>query len=504
MTLSESVSHLKQLNDKLLEIYHGPKKMTEKKVFMAEVMNEYADRLVNNFEQILKEKERKNIKLRLTEPIKSLQKMIDSENNLLVKESLILSIMHQIIYEILSAEENYYLKLNGQEEMHIIKKPLDYYINISIKAEQNVFFYAFILIFALESLFEEHFYLGVDFEYTRKKIMLAQLCFEHSTDSRSFTYIVSPPELNKKMTDHFIQIIMCNKYVKKILHGSDSLDLPYVYEGLLEGDPDKIISFTRSMIDTRFLCEYYKLNAIDKSDNKCSIYDSDKSRSAIYYFGLISEAKQNDIAELLDSLPPVHDIEWNIHKLHKSQVLYAQYDVLFLKYFYYKMINMATKEDADMLGKKNTILLYKRILYEMTQFVHLEKKGITFLTKQCKEEVDPVNNFMVRTPKMVHKLIDVYSKVYMEIDIATPKVSLDKLSNVVYYKGVIALLLKKMAYTIISRKYTIYKDKITIWPEKTENTYIFEFLTKMGFKHLTTIFKDAEKTLFVRIQKILG
>ena len=111
-----------------------------------------------------------------------------------------------------------------------------------------------------------------------------------------------------------------NKFIKKILHGSDSLDIPYMYNQLLDKDPEKIISFTKTMIDTRFLCEYYKLTKSDPSNNKCSIYDEESDRSAIYYFNVISEKQQEKLSDVLKSMPPPHDIVWNIHKMPKSQV----------------------------------------------------------------------------------------------------------------------------------------------------------------------------------------
>ncbi len=98
---------------------------------------------------------------------------------------------------------------------------------------------------------------------------------------------------------------------------------------MLQNDPIRIRRFTRTLIDTRFLCEYYKLNLKDSPDNKCSIYDEEPNRSAIYYFGLISEENQHELTELLQSMPHHYDIKWNIHKIPQSQFLYAQYDVIF-------------------------------------------------------------------------------------------------------------------------------------------------------------------------------
>lgn len=373
---------------------------------------------------------------------------------------------------------------------------------MSIKNEQNIFFHAFILLYALESLFNRHFYIGIDFEYTDKKIQLAQLNFEHNISLKSIIMMVSPNELEPEMMENFIKLIICNKYIKKILHGSDSLDIPYMYEHMLGNDPIKIRRFTRTLIDTRFICEYYKLNRPTGADNRCSVYDEDPNRSAVYYFGVVSKEKQKELTELLQSLPNHFDITWFIHKMPRSQVLYAQYDVIFLKYFYYRMIYVATQDGKDDIEKKAIIDLYNHVLYELTQFVYLEKRDITFVMAKCKEEIDPVNNYMVRKPGQIQKLVDIYNKVSIGLITYGPKVEIAKLLKVNYYKALIVTIVKKMVYTIISKKCKVYKDKSTIWTDKLDNQYIFDFLKKMDYHYLNHMFKEIEKILENRIREI--
>ena len=129
-----------------------------------------------------------------------------------------------------------------------------------------------------------------------------------------------------------------------------------MYTHILQTDPKKIIRFTRTLIDTRFLCEYYKLTRDEVSDSRCSIYDEDPTRSAIYYFKVISEEQQNELTKLLQSMPAPHDIQWNIHKMPESQTLYAQYDVFYLKWFYYKMIHDATEDESNASWGKKQLL----------------------------------------------------------------------------------------------------------------------------------------------------
>ncbi len=50
-----------------------------------------------------------------------------------------------------------------------------------------------------------------------------------------------------------------------------------------------------------------------------------------------------------------------------------------------------------------------------------------------------------------------------------------------------------MVYTIVSNKCRVYKDKTTIWFDKLDNLFIFEFLQEMGYDYLNLMFKEIEK-----------
>jgi hypothetical protein len=487
------------IHQNIMDVYISKKTVIEKWSEISTIM--YSNTLqMRALFFALKKETRKDIKLDYKIDLKQLQKQISSEANLIVKSSLIITSLHHVIYGLMSQEGNYYIMLNGRDEIKVLKDDVKYYINVSFKNEQNIFFQAFILQYALESLFNKHFYIGIDFEYTNKKIQLAQLNFEHNFALESFIMIVSPNELEKIMFDTFVDLIICNKYIKKILHGSDSLDIPYIWEHMLENNHVKIIKFNRTMIDTRFLCEYYKLNKNVPSDNKCSIYSDDKTTSTIYFFGVISDEQQEIIKQMLDDMPPVHDITWNVHKMEKSKIYYAFRDVIYLKYFYYRMIYTATQEEESMNGKKIIMKLYQHVLFEFTQFMYLESRGLSLMTTKCKEEVDPINNYMIRKPDHIYKLVDIYNKISTDIKISDPKVEIDKITKVTYYKSRINLMIKKMTYTILTRRCKIYKDKQNLYTDKLDNSYIFDFLEEMNFHYLNKIFKEVEKVLESRIK----
>lgn len=501
-SLNELAKEFHVFYQKISDIYHSKKTPVDKWNNIALYIHTNSKIVIQIFKAVKINDSRKNIKFDYNISLSQLEKQIITEADLMVKISTIILIMHHIIYELLSTEGNYYFLLEGQQEMQVLPKPINYYINISIKTEQNIYFYAYILLYALESLFNKHFYLGIDFEYTNKKIQLAQLNFEHNVALQSIIMMVNPTELEPIMMNDFVELIICNKYIKKILHGSDSLDIPYMYNHMLQDDSKKIRRFTRTLIDTRFLCEYYKLTRDEVSDSRCSIYDEDPTRSAIYYFKVISDEQQKKLTELLQSMPAPHDIQWNIHKMPKSQTLYAQYDVFYLKWFYYKMIHNATLDDQTAHGKKAIIELYKNVLNEITRFVYLERNEITMLMTVCKQDVDPLNNYFIRKSDSILKMIDIFNKVSIDLESSNPKVSINKLTKVNHFKVPVMTLIKRLVYGFVSQKCRIQKDKTSIWNEKMDNNFIFDFLDKMNYSYLFKMFKELSITIESRVREI--
>lgn len=502
-TNNKDIEDLQKLYETLYTIYNKDTKTAEEKwTTIAVEMNDEHE-LIYRVYRILR---RLNTDTEIDYDIKEkdlgkLWQSIRDEQTLLVKSSLIISGLHYIIYDIMSTKGNYYFKLDGRKEMDIIDKKLMYYINISSKVEYNIYFHAFILLYGLESCFNKHFYIGIDFEYTNKKIQLGQLNFEHNVTLSSFIMIINPDELEPHMSSTFVNMIMTNRNINKILHGSDALDIPYIYDKLFEGDKDKIIKFTNSFIDTKIICDYYKSNSPLPTDEKCSIYD------AVKYFDVITEQKYKELEDIVERMQPHQDIRWNIHHMPKSYVLYALYDVIFLKYFYYRMINVATKSDNTDLEKKATIHLYKHILYEYTQFIYLENKGITNIILKCKEEVDPINNYMVfvNPNKKVYKLIDIFNNISGGVKIANPAAELDRLLNVKFFKKT-SMMLKKISYTATAKLTTIYENKSTRWnsSKSLNNQFIYDNFKEMKYNNLLAIFQEVEKVFTARIKVILN
>lgn len=175
-------------------------------------------------------------------------------------------------------------------------------------------------------------YLGLDFEFNTKVVALMQINFEQSRldlYDYSLIFLFHPNQFTKKWKCFFVNKILCGN-VYKILHGSDALDIPYVYNDLLSENPDLIKKFNKYFIDTKFLCEYqfYERNL---ELGKCKIY----------YFLLNEEIiTQKVFDKLLDNekkMGPIWDIYIHINKLNENLIDYTLYDVLFLSHLVDKL-----------------------------------------------------------------------------------------------------------------------------------------------------------------------
>jgi hypothetical protein len=293
-------------------------------------------------------------------------------------------------------------------------------------------------------------------------------------------------------------MIICNFNIKKILHGSDSLDIPYMFNVMLEKNTDLIHKFSLALIDTRFICEYYKLNLGDRSDNKCTIYDIDPNRSAVYYFNVVNEEQQNKLSHMLDIMPSHHDRLWNIHNMPESQIRYAQYDVLFLKYIYYRMIKMATDKEKTEKDKKDTLELYRYILPQMTSFIYLENNEITSLRETCVQESNPLNNYYAEGNHKI-KMINIYNELSTNLVTIAPVMYVDRMIVVNHFKKTLLGIIKRMIYGHVSNYSKMMIKSSQRWNERLGNQFIIDFMKEMKYDRLQLIFTQLDSIIKERV-----
>ncbi len=308
-------------------------------------------------------------------------------------------------------------------------------------------------------------HVGIDYEFNNRIIALMQINFEtyasENEKTNSFIWLVNPGEFDADMNKILIKYLMTNEDIYKILHGPDSLDIPYMYTVMFDNNKDTIMSFTKKLIDTRFLCEYVRLSL--GLDRKCSIYD------ALKYFGTITENKYNELIEIHDSMGPVQDISWNIHKASSYHIKYAFYDVLFLKHYLmdiYKKINLETPQLVKSYRYANPI----------TRFVILDRREIIDVVQKAKEDINPINNYLIRYKGQNFTLITIYNDIIENFKVCKDEddcIDFNFLLLVGFFRKSITVIFKQIVYFLLRENYTVFKSKAEKWDGivKLEETY---------------------------------
>ena len=324
--------------------------------------------------------------------------------------------------------------------------------------------------------YDKKLYAGMDFEFNDRKIALCQVAFFPKQKYR-YIWIYDPTWLDTKQTNYIIRYLFTSEHIYKIVHRSDSLDIPYLFNDLFMNNHEQIYAFTTHVIDTRFLCEYHK--ATINSDKICSIYD------AMLFFGTISK-KQYDILESIDKKSkngePIQ--KFDINNLSDVNLLYALYDVFYLRKFYFDILKKAKFDTPELFNSYYYIPI-------ITRFIFLEKWGVSDLLARIKNKVDPINNFIIKSKNKNNTLIDIFNNINTNIKIRTKKLNLnvDDLLNINYFRSSIILLLKYITYSILTNYYEIYKNKDEIYEEKIIMADIFNTLKYIHLEQLRTLIK---------------
>lgn len=284
--------------------------------------------------------------------------------------------------------------------------------------------------------------IGMDFEFNNNKIGLWQLAFFPKSKGK-YIFILDPEILEKKCNDNFTyanivkQTIFTSK-IHKIVHGADSLDLPYIFNNFLKGDKSSISKFIRHMTDTRYLCEFIKIYKRELN-RKCSLYD------ALLYFNVIDSKKYDELQEVNKKMGPIQHINWDVNNMSTFNLKYALYDVIYLKQFLKKMF---------LLAEMNKITDQLKLIPQIDRFICYEKYGICSIVQESKEVVDKLNNYIVYDTKFGNqtRLADIYNNVIY----TTKMKNILEINN---FKKVMMTTSKYIVYSIVMENYKVYETK---------------------------------------------
>lgn len=205
-------------------------------------------------------------------------------------------------------------------------------------------------------------FVAIDLEFNNRNAALIQLNFV--IDNSKNIWIIEP---NNKLKNKFISNILINSNFIKILHGSESLDIPYMLKYI--GNKTMIVKFINQITDTRFICEYY--NILHSEHNKCSLYD------ALLLFNVIDKKKYEKLNNIPLKLGKIWKIKWNINKLEKNILDYVVYDVYYLVNLYKNLWKIIGKDIIK--------------INKLVSFTFLEKFGITNYNNNL-HITDDINN----------------------------------------------------------------------------------------------------------------
>lgn len=368
-------------------------------------------------------------------------------------------------------------KLEAKTEFANQNIKTEYIINVAKdKTTQKLFVLCVLVYYMMAKITKNRrYYLSIDYEFTQRQNKLAQLCYEtpkfKSSVNRSYIWVICPGELEENMKVIFLKYSMeCSK-IKKLTNGSDSLDVPYMFEHLFQQNKRIIKNFSKSVIDLRFYCEYFKV--IRSNDKKCSIYD------LLQYFKTITKEKYDELEQINHYMGPTADRVWDIHNLSSYHLKYAYYDVLFLK-------NCL----LDIYKQTKELPYHKSFFYlpQITGFIFLEKWAISNCIITAKQEVDPLNNFIIKHNNENIFLVLIYNKYMQGLILPEINMNMDAIMGVNYFKTNLTVLFKKIVYSVLLENYKILKKKNEFYNEKLSLENLFSDLKKLGFNKLIKLF----------------
>lgn len=407
-----------------------------------------------------------------------------------MSDGLALMIYMKIILNIIDSKKS--LIYNSKEEFNHSLYDIDYPSILADTKDKLDLFILFLPVYSFEAhgiAFQLHsrpqFFTAIDYEFNQREIALMQINCERSNSEKikttSVIWLINPTHLEKDKYDLMIKYLMRNKKIIKLLHGADSLDVPYMYNTLFNNDHDAIMDFTFRYIDTRFLCELFRIH--QNEEGKCAIYD------ALLYFKTITKEKHDQLENTHTNMGPVENISWNINDLHKDihSLKYAIFDVLFLKKFIFDIFTRVKNKRENFY---NTYITVSKI----TQFVTLERKKITTIVDKLKKRVDIMNNYYFFHNGIKFNLINIFNAVIKHITFRNINFKFNYLISINYIRTPLLIIVKAFIYNYIANIYKVMEKKAHVFnKDSIDLTSFWNELQKYYDNRLIHFFDNLKK-----------
>ena len=311
------------------------------------------------------------------------------------------------------------IKIIYEKDINLLDKEIDEIYNYSLTNNKTI--------------------ISIDFEFNSKVIALMQMTFEYEDKSNYF--IIYPPYLTNKIKESLVMKILINKKIKKIMHGCESLDIPYIYNFLLNNDINNIILFTNSLYDTRYYCEY--LNIYFNLIKKCSLYE------ALNNYKIIDTNIYKYLIENEKNMGDIWKIKIDINNLSDELIYYSIYDTIFLKKLYLK-----TNKEL-----KNINEYEYNLFNEYFRFTLLERNNITNILKDIILLLNKYNNYYIIYNDIKYTLGDLFNNIFLLYSYNFNNIFI--ISKINYIKPYQVYLYKLYFY-----KHILYNEKFIIYESK--------------------------------------
>lgn len=281
-----------------------------------------------------------------------------------------------------------------------------------------------------------------------RKIALIQINYE--PDAK--IYVINPEELTNEQLEVFLDKIICNDKMIKILHGSDALDIPYLYNNLMGSNKERILNFTKGLIDIRYLCEF------EDPGGKCQIYE------LLIKAKIIDQKKKDYLEKNEEIMGEIYDVYIDIHDLSDELLIYSVYDVVYLLplFLYYK------NKDPE---------IYGHYLPELTRIIFLHKRNYIDIIKMVQNQVTLMNNFMIyvtlNEKEILHNMYLITVSIF-------DNEFIKKLMDINYFRTEMMNIFKFILYDTLNLFFELYKNKT----EKYEGSNMYDkFVDKLKDIH---------------------
>nr|QFG74643.1 MAG: hypothetical protein [Megaviridae environmental sample] len=305
---------------------------------------------------------------------------------------------------------------------------------------------------------------SIDFEFNRsidnthREIALMQMNLDLEED-RNHIYLFYPPILNKNQLSK-LKNFFFRKNIKKVIHGGESLDIPYLFKNIFVNTNEQLL-FINNLYDTKYLCEYYNISN-NKIDFKCKIY------YLLKQMNVITNEQMEFLLKNEELMGPIYNIRIDINNLKKELILYSAFDVLFLN-------NLLQK-----FPKQN---IYLNLIPNIVN-IHFILKQTTFFS-EYNELLNQFNiNYIIyKGNKKV--LVNIFKEILKKIE--SNLLILNNLSNINYIKKFFTNITKNIVYLNILKRYTIYvkTDIINIKELYAYSFYINKYINIKYFNSLS-------------------